>query len=277
MSSVKKNLLYNMAYQILILIVPLITVPYVSRALGAENIGIYSYTYSIVYYFMLIAMLGINNYGNRTIAKSRDNKEELSRNFLGIYSIQFTLSIIMIAIYLFFISRFEKKYTLIGYIQVIYLISNALDINWFFFGIEKFKLTVTRNAMIKIISLICILLFVKNRDDLVIYTLILSGSTLICQLILPYFLKKEISLVKITKEDIFKHIKPCLILFMPVIAVSLYKVMDKIMIEKLSNVIEVGYYEQAEKIINIPIGIITALGTVMLPKISNLVQKNEDS
>lgn len=277
MSNVKKNLLYNIAYQILILIIPLITVPYVSRVLGVENIGIYSYTYSIVYYFMLIAMLGINNYGNRTIAKSRENKEELSRNFLGIYSIQFTMSVVMIISYLIYISKFENKYTLIGYVQVIYLISNALDVNWFFWGIEKFKLTVTRNTIIKVLSLVCILLFVKNKSDLMLYTLILSSSNLISQLMLIYFLKKEIVLVKITKKDILKHIKPCLILFIPVIAVSLYKIMDKIMIGNLSNIVEVGYYEQAEKIINIPIGIITALGTVMLPKISNLVQKNEEN
>ena len=276
MTQTKKNLIYNILYQILILILPLITVPYVSRTLGAENIGIYSYTYSIVYYFMLIAMLGINNYGNRTIAKSREDKEQLSRNFLGIYSIQVCLSILMIMIYLIYIKIFETQYTLISTIEIIYLIANALDINWFFFGLEKFKLTVTRNIIIKLLSLFLIFIFVKDKNNLAIYVTILAGSNLLSQLLLFPFLKKEIIKVKLTIKDVLKHIKPCLILFVPVIAISIYKVMDKIMIEKLSNVTEVGYYEQAEKITNIPMGIITALGTVMLPKISNLVNKHEE-
>ena len=275
MTQTKKNFLYNILYQILTLVLPLITVPYVSRTLGAENIGIYSYTYSIVYYFMLIAMLGINNYGNRTIAQCRDNKEKRSRNFLGIYAIQIILSIIMSVFYIIYIIFFQNKYKLISTIQIIYLISNAFDINWFFFGLERCKITVTRNIIIKILSLVCILLFVKDKNDLIIYTLILSCNSLISQLLLFPFLKREIKWIKLRWNDIFKHIKPCIILFVPVIAISIYKVMDKIMIEKLANVKEVGYYEQAEKIIGIPLGIITALGTVMLPKISNLLQKNE--
>ena len=90
------------------------------------------------------------------------------------------------------------------------------------------------------------------------------------------FLKKEIAFVKVNKEDIVKHIKPVLVLFVPVIAISLYKIMDKIMLGYLINVVEVGYYEQAEKIINIPLGLITALGTVMLPRISSLISKGND-
>ena len=84
----KKNFVYNLIYQILILILPLVTVPYVSRVLGADGVGKYSYTYSIAYYFMICAMLGLNNYGNRAIAKVRDNKEELSKEFCGIYAFQ---------------------------------------------------------------------------------------------------------------------------------------------------------------------------------------------
>ena len=91
------------------------------------------------------------------------------------------------------------------------------------------------------------------------------------------FLKKEISFVSITKKDIKSHIKPILTLFIPVIAISLYKVMDKIMLGNMSMINEVGYYEQAEKITSIPLGIITALGTVMLPRISNLVAKKKDN
>ena len=271
----KRNFIYNILYQILILILPLITVPYVSRVLGAYQIGAYSYTYSVIYYFMLIALLGINNYGNRTVAKVRDDKTVLSKTFFEIYFIQFLCSLLMIVCYIIYIALFAAEFRLIATLQVFHLVATIFDINWFFFGLEKFKVTVTRNTLLKILSLILIFIFVKDANDLWIYTLILSGSTLLSQLLLLPFLKKEIVFVKIKMKDVLKHLKACIVLFVPVISVSLYKVMDKIMLGILANVEEVGFYEQAEKIINIPMGIVTALGTVMLPRISNLVEKKD--
>ena len=88
MKSENKNFLLNVAYQLLSYVFPLITVSYISRRLGVENVGIYSYTYSIVYMFMLAAMLGINNYGNREIAKVRDDREKTSGLFWEIYRLQ---------------------------------------------------------------------------------------------------------------------------------------------------------------------------------------------
>lgn len=277
MTGLKKNFIYNVFYQIMILILPLITVPYVSRVLGAEGVGIYSYTYSIVYYFMIVSMLGINNYGNRTIAKTRENKYELSKNFFSIYFIQIVMTMFMLLCYLVYVFIFLNKYKLVSMLQIIYLISVMFDINWFFFGLEKFKVTITRSTILKLLSLILIFLFVNDVNDVWIYTLILSGSTLLSQLILLPFLIKEIIFVKIKFSDVKKHIKPCFILFIPVIAISLYKIMDKIMLGLLSTIEEVGYYEQAAKIIDIPMGIVTALGTVMLPRISNLVAKGDNS
>lgn len=276
MSQIKKNFVYNVFYQILIIILPLITIPYVSRVLGSKGVGIYSYTYSIVYYFMLIALLGINNYGNRTIAKVRDNKEKLSETFMSIYSIQLIMSILMIVAYIIYIALFNSRYMFVAIIQIVYLISCIFDFNWFFFGLEKFKLTVIRSTLVKILSLIGIFVFIKTKNDVWLYTLILSLSILISNILLVPFLLKEIKIVKVSFKEIKRHIKPILVLFIPVIAVSLYRIMDKIMLGLLSNINEVGYYEQADKMVTVPLGIITALGTVMLPRISNLVSKGEN-
>lgn len=273
----KKNFIYNIVYQILILILPLITVPYVSRVLGAEGVGIYSYTYSIVYYFMIIAMLGLNNYGNRTIAKVRDDKEQLSNEFWSIYTLQLIVSIFMVTCYFIYVSLFDNEYKIIAFIQIMYVISSVFDINWLFFGIEKFKLTITRNAFIKILSLIFIFIFVKTQDDVWKYTAILAGSTLISNIMLFSFLFKYVKYTKISKNDVLKHLKPSIVLFLPVIAVSIYKIMDKIMLGIISTVTEVGYYENAEKIIQVPLAIITALGTVMLPKVSNMISNNQEN
>ncbi len=276
MNEIKKNVIYNMVYQILILIIPFITLPYVSRVLGADGVGIYSYTYSVVNYFMLLALLGISKYGNRLIAKVRDNKEKLSKEFLSLYTFQIFSTLIAIIVYLIYVFCFNPRYKMIAIIQILYLLATALDINWFFFGLEKFKITVTRNTIIKVISLILIFLLVRDKNSIWIYTLILSGSSLVSNMVLFPFLKKNISFVKISFADIKKHWKPVLILFLPVIAVSIYTIMDKIMLGIMSNMKEVGFYESAEKVIQAPLAIITAFGTVMMPRISNLISKNEE-
>ena len=122
MNNPKKNFLYNIAYQILTLIIPLITAPYLSRVIGARGVGTYSYTYSIVYYFMLLTLLGVNNYGNRTIAKVRDDKEKLSNFFWSIYILQLIMGIIMIITYLVYVFIFDKKFIIISLIQSLFIL-----------------------------------------------------------------------------------------------------------------------------------------------------------
>ncbi len=275
MNNPKKNYIYNVIYQVLILIIPLIISPYLSRVIGAEGIGIFSYTYSIVYYFMLLTLLGVNNYGNRSIAKVRDDKEKLSKTFWSIYLFQLIMGIIMLIIYFIYLFFFSVKYKQLFLIETIYIISTIFDINWFFYGLEEFKKTITRNTILKVSTLFLIIIFVKESNDLWKYALIMSLMTLLSQMILWPFIKDKINFVKIKVTDITKHIKPNLILFIPVIAVSIYKMMDKVMLGSMTNIKEVGFYENAEKIVNIPLTIISALGTVMLPRITNMVSKGQ--
>lgn len=273
MSSPKKNFIYNLIYQLLILICPLVTTPYLSRVIGAEGVGVYSYVYSIIYYFMLFTLLGVNNYGNRTIAKERENKEQLSNSFWEIYYMQLIMGIMMLVLYYAYVFFIETRFKIISLLASLFIISSIFDINWFFFGLEEFKKTVLRNAVVKILSVILIFIFVKKIEDIWKYMFIMSGSTLFSQLIMWFFLKERVKYKRINLNDIVKHIKPNLILFIPCIAVSLYKMMDKVMLGAFTNINEVGFYENAEKIINIPMIFITALGTVMMPRISNIAEK----
>lgn len=271
MTSLKKNIIYNLLYQILVIILPLITAPYISRVLGAEGIGTYSYVHSIAYYFGLCGMLGVSNHGNRSVALVRNDKDKLSSTFWNIYSIQFSttaLALLFFLLYVIFFSSFDKT---VAIISILFVISYVLDINWFFFGLEKFKITVTRNTIIKLCTVVCIFLFVKKADDLWLYMLIMALGTVCSQIYLWLNVRKYIHFVRPTFSEMKKHIKPMLILFIPVIAYSIYKVMDKIMLGSLSTVTQLGLYENAEKIINIPVGIINAFGTVMMPRISALV------
>lgn len=273
-SSVKKNLIYNFAYQILAVALPLITTPYISRVLGPTKVGEYSYAYAIAYYFVMVTMLGLNNYGNRTIAAVRDDKEKLSKEFCSIYVMQFFFGCISLVAYVFYGILFSNE--IMTWVVSLYVISAIFDVNWFFFGLEQFKLTVTRNTIIKLFTTICIFIFVKSQDDIYKYALIMVLGILISQLILWQFLRKYIAFTKVTVKDVIRHIKPNLILFIPIISISLYKVMDKIMLGAMTTKTEVGLYESSERIIQIPMALIQSMGTVMLPKITNLISNNDE-
>ena len=139
--NIKKNFIYSVSYQILTIILPLITAPYVTRVLGAKGLGVYSKTQAWAHYFLLFAMLGVNNYGNRAIARVRDNREKASKTFWEIYTFQFVTAVIATALYWFYCIQFTSENRLIYMMQSFYVMSGLLDVNWCCFGMEKFKLT----------------------------------------------------------------------------------------------------------------------------------------
>lgn len=272
----KRNLIYNMLYQVLTLIVPFVTAPYISRILGVGGVGEYSFTYSIAHYFVLVIMLGVLNYGNREIARLKDSKECLTNMFWEIYSSQFMLGGIMICIYIIYLLFACEKYRLVSACQGLYVVAGMLDISWFYFGIEKFKFTTSISTLNKIITTLLIFSLVKNENSTYVYACIIAGGTLLNNIAYWLFLNKTIEIKKISFLGVKKHIKSLIILFIPVIAVSIYKYMDKIMLGAMLNTSEVGIYESAEKFINLPMSVIAAIGTVMLPRISNMKSQNRE-
>jgi len=205
--SITKNYIYNLLYQIIVLILPLITTPYISRVLGARNIGIYSYTISITTYFILFGSLGIAMYGQREIAYIQDDAKKYSKTFWEITLLRFiTVGISMIIFWFTFASN--GQYNIYYKILLLELLANCMDISWFFQGLEEFKKTILRNIIIKIISVMCIFTFVKTTNDLSIYLWIYVLSTLIGNLSLWPYLTKYLRKVKIKEINVIKHIKP---------------------------------------------------------------------
>lgn len=166
-TSLKKNYFYQILYQIITLITPLITTPYISRILGVENIGKFTYAYSIATYFGMFIHLGLANYGNREIAKVRDNNQKLSKTFLEIYVMQLTMGAIVLGCYIIYIFYFSTDF-IMSCIMLLYICSAIFSITWFYNGLELFKLTVIRNIFIKLLSIILIYCFVKTRNDIYI-------------------------------------------------------------------------------------------------------------
>lgn len=273
MNKLKKNLGYQTIYQLLNTCIPLITSPYLARVLGAEKQGVFSYTQSIVNYFTLFAMLGVLNYGTRAIADCENDKEKRSRTFWNIYVLQMCCALISLSVYFVYLTQICSENGLIAFLQMVYLLGSLVDISWLFFGVEKFKITVSRNILVRICSVVLILTLVRKPSDLWIYTIIMAGSVFLSNAILWCFVSKEIDMkaVKdISRQEVAKHIKPNLVLFVPLLAMSVYHIMDKTMLGILSTYEQVGYYYNADKIINIPVGILSGVGTVMLPRMTAL-------
>lgn len=272
MQSVRKNYLYNVIYEILAIILPLITAPYISRVLQEEALGIHTYTLSIAYYFTLFSLLGIPNYGVRQIARVRENRDKLSVEFISIYLLQLIVASFVLLCYFGYVFFISNDLFSVKMIQSIIVVSFVFDISWFFFGIENFKLTVTRNIIIRITTVILVFTFVKNPNDLWKYSLIMALSNFINAISLWSFLPKYIDFKKVSLDRVFSHFKPAAILLIPNLAVGFYTLMDKVMLGKLSNVAQVAFYYSAEKITNIPMGFIVAFGNVMMPRSAFLVE-----
>lgn len=274
--SIIKNYMYNLSYQLLRIILPIITTPYVSRVLGAENLGIYGYTLSISAYFILFGSLGIAMYGQREIAYFQEDRQAYTKSFWEIVIFRIiTMSISLLIFGLIFITH--NQYSMYYKILILEILGNCLDISWFFQGHEDFKRTVFRNLLVKIISVICIFIFIKTKNDLIKYFWIYVLSILIGNVSLWFYLPKYIVKIHYKKINIWRHFRPTLALFIPQIAVEIYTLLDKTMIGiVISNKSEVGYYEQAQKIIRILLTLTTSLGTVMMPRIANTFVKGEN-
>lgn len=269
-----KNYLYNIFYQIFVLLVPIVTTPYLARVIGPTGVGINSYTNATIQYFILFGSIGINLYGNRQVAFVRNNRELLTQTFYEIYIlriISITLAYLVFLIFLLFTSRFQVYY----WAQSVSLIAAAFDISWFFMGVENFAVTVLRNFIVKIITVISILTLVRSYSDLTLYIFILSISLLIGNLTLFPNLKSYIGKPNLKSMNIFHHIRPAVILFIPQIATQIYLVLNKSMIGLISSVRAAGYFDQSDKIVKITLAIVTATGTVMLPHVANAFANGE--
>ncbi len=267
-SNLLKNYIYNMSYQLLILIVPVITVPYVSRVLGTENIGLFNFFHSIVSYFVLFGCIGLNLYGQREIAFCKDNVRRRSRVFWELAIIRFVTVTISTIVYIALIVCNSTGYSHYYAIFLIELIAAAFDISWFFQGIEIFKTQAIRNFIVKFLGTAAIFAFVKTEQDLNIYIICFAATNLFGNLILWVQLPRYISRVPIHLFGITKHIIPVLIIFLPQIATSIYAQLDKVMVRLFSDYFQVSYYGQAEKIVKIVMTLVTSLGLVMLSRIA---------
>lgn len=263
-------------YQILMLVVPLLLSKYVTSIFTKDVLGVYSYSYSIANNFVIIGMLGIQKYGTRIIAQSKINNTALRKTFWSLLYVHLIGCCLSLFTY-FVMCTFIQKNIYIFLIQGLFVASIIFDITWLFYGLEDFRSVVLKNGAVKILEIVLIVAFVKTNSDLWKYTLIMSGSVLLGQVVMIPQAIKLIKPITVSKSDMIKHLKPMLILSISVIATSIYASIDKTILGLLSEGKEgsVAIYDYSEKIIKIPLTIIASTGTVMLPRMSALLSQKE--
>ncbi|MFR4519808.1 MAG: flippase, partial [Fusobacterium sp.] len=266
-----KNYIYQFIYQLINIIFPILTLPYVSKVLGAENLGMYTYSFSIITYLILVSDLGIRNYGSRKVAYCRENKGELEKFFWELLLQKFYIS--MLVFLLSFIYFFYTNKNEIFLIQIFYIIISFLDISWLYQGLEDFKKIMLRNLILKLFLLVLIFLFIKEKDDLLKYTKLMIIVNLLGNLIL--WVKIPVSNLRFKNLKPFSHLKNSFIMFLPQVAITMYTTLDRIMLGSMCDKKYVTYYDISNKMIIISMVLITTAGSVFLPKISNLYSNNE--
>ncbi len=274
--STKKNAAYNVAYRMFSVLLPLVTAPYLSRVVGPDGVGLYADAWTMSEIFCLVGMLGLADYGVRTIAQARDNREELDRTFSGIWQMQLMVAgIALIAWlgYVFLVAGAEKT---IALHLTMMSVSCLCSFDWCLMGLDIFKPIALRNTFVKLAAAACVFIFVKSKNDLWIYAFVWSLATLLGNLSCAATLKGKVTYRRVSMKESLKHLKPCAVLFISVLAVSIYRKMDKVMVYNIAGVDQNGLYENAEKIIYCLSGFILAIGTVMMPKVAHM-QKNGET
>ncbi|MGX7030422.1 oligosaccharide flippase family protein [Vagococcus zengguangii] len=273
MMSTFKNFFYQSIFQLTKILLPIITVPIVSNALGPNGLGTYNYTNSIAQYFVLIAGLGVGLYGNREIAVNRDNRKNLSKSFWELFIMSFIASIIALLFYFIIIPSDHNRVYFI--IQSMIILAAMFDISWFFMGVEDFRLVSLSSIISQVISFGLIVLFVRDSSDLGLYIFIQGLNLLVSQLFMWLFVLKKINFVSFKELNILKHLKPSFTYFIPKVAILLYTNLNKTILGFMDSETAVGYYANTLILNSVIITLLSTIDTVLLPKFSNLASKGD--
>ena len=269
-----RNYLYNVGYQVLAIIVPLITSAYVSRVLRPEGVGANAFTNSIIQYFILFASMGIGYYGNRQIAYVRDNRPKMAKTFWEIQIVKTIMTLVSIIAFEIFLIFYTRQFDYMV-AQSLNLIAVAFDISWFYEGVENFKVTVLKNSLVKIVSMIAIFLFIKGPYDVTLYIVVLALSTLLGNLTLWPDIYRDLPKVKIRSLNPWIHFLPMVELFIPQIATQVYVQLNRTMLGVMVNETASGYYQYSDSLVKLILALVTATGTVMLPHVANAVSHGD--
>lgn len=269
-----KNVLLNGSVQVSGILINLLLLPYLTRVLGEEALGINSFGLSVTSYFTLVGNLGIVLYGAKSLAEQRDHPENRQKKFSQCITYQFFFNLLAISLYNVWVCL-AQQVTPIYFLFNIVLFTTMTDLSWVYTGFERFDLIATRNILIKIIGTLLIFLFVKNTDDLPLYIIIQQGVLLISNIIFWTNLSRIGLKIRFTgiRNSLRAIFKPAIFLFVPSIFTTIYLSLNNIMLGYISGVNAVAVYDYPNKLARILITMISILGITMMPRLAYLSKK----
>lgn len=277
MANLKTNFIYNILLAVSQILFPLITFPYASRILLPQGIGSVSFIDNFTQYFITFAALGIPVYGVREIAKRQQKREERSKLFSELIIIHFSLSLIVTIIYWLIVintPKFSQDLTLCR-IGIVLLVSNVFTIEWLYQGLEKFKFVVIRTIIIRIITIVALFVLVTSTEDREYYYGLNILGTVTSAIINLYVARKYVNF-NWKGLELKKHLKPLIILLSTSIVISVYILLDTILLGFLTNNEIVGYYSASIRVSKLPLAVVGALGTVLIPRLTNIITSGID-
>lgn len=276
MSKIKKNFLYNLIFTLSTILFPIVTFPYAARVLGPLGIGKVQFVSTFAQYFVLIALLGVPIYGIREVAKRRHNQLALKKLFSELVFLNFCWSLFLLLLYALIVSlvpsiRIDWNFYTVAAISLVFSFST---IDWFFSGLEKFRFIAIRSFIVKLIAIILLFIVVRTKSDALYYLGILTASVVLtnCWNIISAWSYFDLNML--SRKGIITHFKPLLYIFSTSAAIGVYAVSDVLILGFLKGYSDVGYYTAATKINKVTIPVLTALGTVLIPRISTAFRRD---
>lgn len=275
--SIKTNYIFSLINTISSFAFPIITFPYASRIMLADGIGLVNFYQSIIQYISLFTCLGIPMYAIREIAKVRNNPHECSKVALEILLLHLFLTFVgYLIVYLLclYVTKIQANIPLFLILSLT-LIMNTIGCEWFYQGYEDFKYITIRGLIVKTVAMLLLFTLVKDQSDILWY----GGYCVIGVLGGNFFnfirLHKFIHIEPIRDLHPLRHLKPALHIFLLNLIISLYVNLNSVMLGFLKGAESVGFFAAATKLSQMILGIASALGTVMLPRLSNLIANRE--
>ncbi|MFY0631996.1 MAG: flippase [Flavobacteriaceae bacterium] len=276
MSLIRKNFIYNNLLGFTNVIVPIIIFPYISRVFGPEGLGIVSFAISLTASFIMIASLGIPIYGIREIAKVKNDPEQLSKTYSEILLIQLVWLIVSLFIYggwIFFSKTFTDE-PIIQWVSFVHIVGMIGLLHWFYQGIENYKFITTINVLIKLLTIGLLYSLVTKQEEYWLYYMIVVGATLLGSIISILYSFRYVSF-QYRSLSFRRHFKSIGILFGTQLAIGIYINLDVVFLKYLSNDEQVGFYAPAKKLAKVCLLVITSLGTVLIPRLSEYIKQGE--
>lgn len=272
MKSIKRNFIYNVIDNVVTILSPIITAPYIARVIGSQGVGRISFAESVMTFFLVGAGFGVSIYGEREISYVQDDIHKRSVVFWNVFILKAIIVPVFLVAYLIYVRNASD---VLAYYLALHILAEVFAVNWYYMGIEEFGFLVLRSIVIRVLQIAYIFIFVKNSSHVIVYAMCSVFAVILTNVSSMVYLPKYLEKVKLKELSPLKCFVPSLLLFLPTVASLVYSVLDKAMLGWIGQDLdENGYYEEAYNLSRMVLTMITSISSVMIPRVGFHYSKN---